>query len=222
MGTGAGQADLFADQAPFHQPAQFPAGGGGAHRVGLHPMQKLGFLGGFARVGQFLPGAAGGFPERGQGGLVVGAGYGRQPGTLVGAETRGQQRRRRLKGGAQVGLSQPVRQLYALGADQRRRLYGMQNVARFRLGYGGGVGQADHQPLHEAAPELHPHQLARLHRPMPGNAVGEGASWRDPVGVNGDIGVVHWSAAGARPAGRGPVRAGDKGRRRRCGAWPAA
>ena len=72
----------------------------------------------------------------------------------------------------------------------------MQDVAGLLLSNGRRCREADYQPLHKAASELHPDQLPWLYRPMRRNAVGKGFARRNPVGVNGDISVVHGAQFG--------------------------
>ena len=94
-------------------------------------------------------------------------------------------------------MPQPAGQLQAQRIDQRRRFHRVQDVACLCLGYRRGVGQARHYALHHFATERHPHQLPRLHRQPAGDTVGKGFAGRNPVGVDGYIGVIHGAASGA-------------------------
>ena len=67
----------------------------------------------------------------------------------------------------------------------------MQDVPSFLFRHRRRVRQAQDQPLHDVAAKLDPDQLPGFHRKMTGNAIGKRLGRRDPVSVDGDVGVVH-------------------------------
>ena len=182
------QANLLAHQAASNQALKLTAGDVGAVRV--HLLQERDLIPRPGRFCQFQPCRPCCLAEGRQVAGIIEARHCGQPRLLLPTESGRQHRRHCLKGGATIGLSQPLGQLQPQRADQGRRLHGMQDVPCLLFGHRRLVRQAQDHTLDDAAPELHPDQLPGLHSQVPRDAIREGLPRLDPVSVYGDVGVV--------------------------------